>query len=391
MVKKPINKIRYPFLEGSFPENPLPFKKLNRKAFRALKDLYKKGLTNRIKRVENRIVKRENSLYASKGFREKQEKTIVTVDNPRIREFFIKSKNQQKKEIFLELTKKKILEKKRYTCKYIFSIFQLFASFYKKQSKYRKSSVFKNLLEERKKLSIVYGCLGEKQIQKLGLQAKKYNGNFDENLIKILERRLDVALFRVCFFPTIISAKQWINHKHVYVNKKIVDLPGYQLKAGDIITIAPEKNLVLKNHISKTLAEKIRIRSFHFNYPLDSFYSLVKNVYSNLFYNKKDYKNTAYKIKQNKKILRIHKIYKSLSILPKVFRNRFIWSFLKLKNLFTTARPLTQRAKSLRISSMKPLNLEVCYKNMVAVFLYSPQKVAVPTSVNLRAIMKGIQ
>ena len=41
-----------------------------------------------------------------------------------------------------------------------------------------------------------------------------------------------------------------------------------------------------------------------------------------------------------------------------------------------------------RISKMKPLNLEVCYKNMVAVFLYSPQKVAVPTSVNLRAIMK---
>ena len=387
MVRKLYNKIRYPFLEGSFPENPLPFKKLNRKAFRALRDSNRKGLTNRIKRVESRIIKRENGLYALKG---KKTEDFVTVDNANIRKSFINGKNQQKKETFLGLTKKTILEKpKRYpvTSKYIFSLEQLFASFYKKQSKYRKSSVFKNLLEERKKLSIIYGCLGEKQIQKLGLQAKKYDGKFDENLIKILERRLDVALFRICFFPTVFSAKQWINHKHVYVNNSLVTLPGYQLKAGDIITIAPEKKSILKRKISNFIAEKIRIRSRHFSYSLDTLYNLARNVHSNLIYKNPDYKNTLYKFKLSKN----NKILQSLLILPKVFRKRSIWSFLQLRNLFTTARPLTQRVNCLRISSMKPLNLEVCYKNMVAVFLYSPQKVAVPTSVNLRAIMKAFQ
>ena len=343
MVRKTSNKIRYPFLEGSFPENPLPFKKLNRKAFQALRDSNRKGLTNRIKRVENRIIKRENGLYALKG---KKTKDFVTVDNAKIRESFIKGKNQQKREISLRLTKNLILERSKrdfVTSKYIFSLEQLFASFYKKQSKYRKSSVFKNLLEERKKLSIIYGCLGEKQIQRLGLQAKKYDGKFDENLIKILERRLDVAFFRICFFPTILSAKQWINHKHVYVNKKIVTLPGYILKAGDIITIAPEKKNVLKRKISNFIAEKIRIRSRHFSYSLNTFYNLTKNVHSSLISNNKYYKNTLYKYK----LSRSNKILQSLLILPKVFRKKSIWSFLQLRNLFTTARPLTQRVKGL--------------------------------------------
>ena len=391
MLKKPYNKIRYPFLEGTFPENPFPFKKLNRKGFRALKDSNRKGLTNRTKRVENRIIKRENGLYALK---KNKTEGFVTVKNAKIRESFIKGKNQREREIFLGLTKNSILEKTKrcfVTSKYIFSLEQLFASFYKKQSKYRKSSVFKNLLEERKKLSIIYGCLGEKQIQKLGLQAKKYDGKFDENLIKILERRLDVALFRICFFPTVFSAKQWISHKHVYVNNSLVTLPGYQLKAGDIITIAPEKKEILKRKISNFIAEKIRIRSRHSSYPLDTLYNLTKDVHANTFSNKNHYKSTLYKFKQFNGLRRDNKILQSLSILPKVFKKRFIWSFLQLRNLFTTARPLTQRVRSLRISSMKPLNLEVCYKNMVAVFLYSPQKVAVPTSVNLRAIMESFQ
>lgn len=391
MVRKVYNKIRYPFLEGSFPENPLPFKKLNRNLFRVLRDSNRKGLTNRIKRVENRIIKRENGLYALKGNRTED---FVTVNNARIRERFLNRKNQQKREIFLGLTKNLFLEKSKksfLTSKYIFSLEQLLASFYKKQKKYRKSSVFKSLLEERKKLSIIYGGLGEKQIQKVFLQAKKYDGKFDENLIKILERRLDVALFRICFFPTIFSAKQWISHKHVYVNNSLVTLPGYQLKAGDIITIAPEKIFILKKRIQAFIAEKIRIRSSHFSYSLDTLYNLTKDVHSNRFYNKKDYKNTLYNFKQSNGFSRNNKILQSLSILLKVFRKRSIYSFLQLRNLFTTARPLTQRVKTLRISSMKPLNLEVCYKNMVAVFLYSPQKVAVPTSVNLRAIMTFFQ
>lgn len=387
MLRKPSNKIRKDFLESAFPENPLPFRKLNRKGFLSLKEKNRKGLRNRIKRVEDRIIKREsgyNALEKNNLF------SVVTPNKIKKRESFINGKPQHKNTKTFLLGLNHSLERKGklfVTRKYIFSLEQLSASFYKKQKKYRKLSVFKNLLEERKKLSIVYGGLGEKQIQKLLLQAKKLHGKFDENLIKILERRLDVALFRICFFPTIFSAKQWISHKHVYVNNSLVTLPGYQLRAGDIITIAPEKKNVLKRKICNFIAEKIRIRSFHFSYPLHTLYNLTRNVQKSSLSNLRDYKNTLgfFKLSNNNKILNLKRVFN------KLFIKKSIWSFLQLRNLFTTARPLTQRVKGLRISSMKPLNLEVCYKNMVAVFLYSPQKVAVPASLNLRAILKKFQ
>ena len=333
--------------------------------------------------MENRIVKRERVLHPSK---ENGRKDFVTIDNAAIRGFLSKGKKQQDR---LQLAKKKDLKEPKpglNRLKYNFSLQQLFASFYNKQSSYKKSSVFKNLLKERKKLSLIYGGLGEKQIQKLALQAKGFGGKFDENFVKIVERRLDVALFRICFFPTIFSAKQWINHQHVLVNNSRVTLPGFQLSSGDIITIAPEKKSQLKKKISFLVAEKIKIRSRHYYLPLNCFYKLVKTVYSSLFYNKNLSKKTLHKVVHSGGFPNNNKILQKVRRVSKIFKGRSLKSFLRLKNLFTTARSLTQRVRSLRMTSMKPLNLEVCYKNMVAVFLYSPQKVAVPTSVNIHAI-----
>ena len=65
------------------------------------------------------------------------------------------------------------------------------------------------------------------------------------------------------------------------------------------------------------------------------------------------------------------------------------YPFLKVRNLFTLAFPFKQKMKSLKISGMKPLNLEVCYKNMVAVFLYSPQKIALPATIDYNLIGKS--
>ena len=398
MLRKPLNKIRSSFLENAFPENPLPFKKLNRRAFKALKDSNKRGLNNRIKRVENRIVKRENVLHSLKENKGNGREEFVTTSTATIRGFLnpslkgpslkglIKGKPQQEITRGLGLAKKGLIRKRKPSLmrsKYIFSLEQLFASFYNKQSSYKKSSVFKNLLKERKRLSLIYGGLGEKQIQKLALQAKGFDGKFDENFVKIVERRLDVALFRICFFPTVFSAKQWISHKHILVNNSVVTLPGFQLSSGDVITIAPEKKSVLKRKCSFFVAEKIKIRSRHYCLPLNIFYKLVRSLFST---NKNLSLRGLYKAVQNSGLSRNNKILRSLSLLSKLVRNRSPKSFLRVRNQFTTARSLTQRVKSLRISGMKPLNLEVCYKNMVAVFLYSPQKVAVPTSVNLHAI-----
>lgn len=277
------------------------------------------------------------------------------------------------------------------TSKPIFSLEQLFASFYKNQSKSKKVSSFKRVLQERKKLSLIYGCLGKKQIQKYADRAKRFDGKFDENFIKIVESRLDIALFRICFFPTVLSAKQWISHNHVLVNKKRVTLPGYQLKAGDLITVAPEKREILKRKVSSFVAEKIKIRSRHFSLALNSFYKILKRFYLDIFYRKKDIKKKRGLFVKRGTRGESTKTLQSLSAqraaLSKIFRKRALPSFLKYRNLFTRGRPLAERVKSLRITSMKPLNLEVCYKNMVAVFLYSPQKVAVPTSVNLYTII----
>ena len=66
------------------------------------------------------------------------------------------------------------------------------------------------------------------------------------------------------------------------------------------------------------------------------------------------------------------------------------YPFLKVKNLFTLPRPLTQRVRSYKISGMKPLHLEVCYKNMIAIFLYSPQKVALPATIDFSLIRKSV-
>lgn len=90
MSKKNLNKIRRSFLENAFPENPLPFKRLNRRAFFALKQKKRKSLTNRIKRVEGLIVKREIYLKS-------REESLVTVSSVKRESFFGTGKNQQER------------------------------------------------------------------------------------------------------------------------------------------------------------------------------------------------------------------------------------------------------------------------------------------------------
>ena len=627
MPKKPLNKIRIPFLEASFSENPLPYKRLNRKGIKVSFLSNKKGVTNKINRIQKKIIEHRTlntrfnnrpsveripssdetfnnytvDSFINKGFlRKKIQKTYqnfvsnashleeninVTSNTPlhpkhpkhltdltsqsdvsspickpkKVLEGMagmsgmfgsiksdLSAKNSRNRSVYIKSTKKQ--DQKLSITKYTFSLEHLKAELYKKQSKHNKLSSFKKVLLERKKCSLIYGSLGKKGIQKLILQAKHSHGKFDENFIKIVESRLDVALYRICFFPTIFSAKQWINHGHVLVNKKVNTLPGYQLKAGDVISISSEKKEILKKKISFYIAKKLKIRESHSFIKINNFYTVVKNLvkYQNknfsLSYNpinislksvrlgthhiasntekaktsntykssicnkgsvksdvlssicnqgsvrslvydkeqKKDFyqrcKNLHFQESRQLvlffkksfhhllKSLHRNKIYASLYELPQVYpfssfflyqkvkervkmasntdkriekrqqkrgsldpitsqtKPRFVWDeepqgkimtppkavlggdektrdakifsifypFLKVKNLFTSARPFTQRDKRYKISGMKPLNLEVCYKNMVAIFLYSPQKVALPATLDLPLIGKNV-
>lgn len=435
MLKKPYNKIRYPFLKASFSENLLPFKKLNRKGVKLNILSNKRGLTNTIRKIQKNIIEQERrDIIDKKSTLKKQ--NFVTVDNVKKIHDFIKpslhiflpfsSKKDEKsgKQTKLGLAKnnninENVLPGRPYFTrrKYMFSLEQLKAEFHKKQSQHRKSSHFKTLLQERKKLSIIYGCLGEKKIKKLALQANKFSGKFDENFTKIIESRLDVVLFRICFFPTIFSARQWIYHKHILVNNSIVYSAGYQLKSGDIISVLPEKRSLLKRKISSFMAEKMKIRSIHYRLRMDTFFTVIKNympcvnkfekkeiqkeAYTSSLQNQRKktlfFKESYNKIFKERQGRNRNKILKSIDLLPKILytcanfseRKQNFLSFLKVRNLFTLVRPLRQRVAGLRISGMKPLNLEVCYKNMIAIFLYSPQKVALPASLDYHSIAKS--
>ncbi|MEZ5864076.1 MAG: 30S ribosomal protein S4 [Geminicoccaceae bacterium] len=103
--------------------------------------------------------------------------------------------------------------------------------------KRRKMSDFANQLAAKQKLKKYYANMSERQFRSAYEEASKSRGDTAENLIGLLERRLDITLFRFNFVPTIFAARQFINHGHVKVNGKRVNIPSFRLREGDIIEL----------------------------------------------------------------------------------------------------------------------------------------------------------
>ena len=91
-------------------------------------------------------------------------------------------------------------------------------------------------LREKQKAKYTYGVL-EKQFRKTFEEAARRKGVTGENLIKLLEARLDNTVFRMGIAPSRPAARQLVSHKHVTVNGAVVNIPSYQLKPGDIVSI----------------------------------------------------------------------------------------------------------------------------------------------------------
>ncbi|TBR18825.1 MAG: 30S ribosomal protein S4 [Chitinophagaceae bacterium] len=91
-------------------------------------------------------------------------------------------------------------------------------------------------LREKQKAKYTYGVL-EKQFRKTFEEAARRRGVTGENLIKLLEARLDNTIFRLGIAPSRPAARQLISHKHITVNGDVVNIPSFQLKAGDSISI----------------------------------------------------------------------------------------------------------------------------------------------------------
>jgi len=106
-------------------------------------------------------------------------------------------------------------------------------------------------LKEKQKAKYTYGVL-ERQFYKTFEEAARKHGVTGENLLRLLEQRLDNTVFRLGFSPTRSAARQFVNHKHITVNGRIVNIPSYTVKVGDIISIRDKsKNLdVVQNTLS---------------------------------------------------------------------------------------------------------------------------------------------
>ncbi|MFZ4122654.1 MAG: 30S ribosomal protein S4 [Caulobacterales bacterium] len=100
-----------------------------------------------------------------------------------------------------------------------------------------KVSDFGLQLIAKQKLRIYYGNITEKQFRRVYAEASRRKGNTAENLIGLLESRLDAVVYRAKFVPTVFAARQFVNHGHVKVNGKRVNIPSYLVKAGDLIEV----------------------------------------------------------------------------------------------------------------------------------------------------------
>lgn len=101
----------------------------------------------------------------------------------------------------------------------------------------KKPSDFGTQLSAKQKLKGYYGNISEKQFRKLYDEAVRRRGDTSENLIELLERRLDAVVYRMKFAPTPFAARQIVNHGHIRVNGKRVNIASYRIKDGDVVSI----------------------------------------------------------------------------------------------------------------------------------------------------------
>tara|TARA_E500000178_G_scaffold156668_2_gene156467 strand:- start:2908 stop:3483 length:576 start_codon:yes stop_codon:yes gene_type:complete len=112
-----------------------------------------------------------------------------------------------------------------------------------------KLSDFGIQLRAKQKLKGYYGSVSEKQFRAIYDEADRRRGDTGENLIGLLESRLDALVYRAKFVPTVFAARQFVNHGHVMVNGKKVNIPSYRLRAGDVVEVrerSRDMNLVLE-------------------------------------------------------------------------------------------------------------------------------------------------
>ena len=122
------------------------------------------------------------------------------------------------------------------------------------QGQRRKISDYGTQLFAKQKLRFYYGDLTERQFRNIYKKASNIKGDTSQILIELLERRLDAIVYRMKFVPTIFAARQLVNHGHVKVNGKRVNIPSYTVKDGDEISLKDQSkqiNLIQESIVSQ--------------------------------------------------------------------------------------------------------------------------------------------
>lgn len=125
------------------------------------------------------------------------------------------------------------------------------------QKRAKKLSDYGVQLQEKQKIRFMYG-LSEKQFRKTFDEAAKMKGVHGENFLKLLESRLDNIVYRIGFSTTRRGARQLVNHGHITVNGKKVDIPSYRCKVGDIISLKDgDKELAIVKSSLESLGKRV--------------------------------------------------------------------------------------------------------------------------------------
>ena len=128
--------------------------------------------------------------------------------------------------------------------------------------KSKKLSNYGVQLQEKQKVRFMYG-LNEKQFRKTFEDAGKMKGVHGENLFKLLESRLDNLVYRIGFATTRRGARQLVNHGHITVNGKKVDIPSYRCVPGDVITLKDsDKELAIVKSSLEALSKRVEFITY---------------------------------------------------------------------------------------------------------------------------------
>ena len=338
---------------------------------------------------------------------------------------------------------------------FLFSHNQLKNEMIRKQGGAKNYSQFKMQLRERRKLSVFFGNLCKRDLQRTINKLHLYRGKANENLLMLLETRLDVALKRCFFFTNILSARQYVNHGKIRVNGKTVTRPSYQLHPGDIISISKSKNkawsfftrgdgkdknpdctnLLIKEALTLEKSKQYLKNVKHWRFIASPFLmqlfskiqlfdasnflqfnenlklSVYKKLYDPLFggylnsiceqFAQDVCSKTANIIKKRQEVLtqsrmRIEASQKSFLFLEnsKFYNLLFyllIKQYLSFKEQHSKRRLDSFRLPGEVVKKMKTLHFEISHKSLSAIFLYWPQKLYFPAPLDLDLIRKSFQ